>query len=319
MNLRQLRYFLAVAETLHFGRAAKRLNMAQPPLSAQIKQLEADLGVLLFERTKRRVALTAAGEVLQQEAQQVMQKLAVARRKTQAAGQGLSGQLAIAFVSSAMYSILPPWLSAFRQRYPAAVLTLQEASTAEQVKGLLNHRFDIGFVRPPIASPVEDSGAQAVGAQAVGAQAVGASEKIASRVVLQEPLVVALPSDHPLSRHANIRLAELAHEDFVMFPRSLAIDLHDKIIGFCQQANFSPKIVQTASQLQTLLGLVAAQLGIAILPAAASKLQREGVCYRPFLAKTPGERIPMTELKVIWRADGCLPVLTRFLDSQPSG
>ncbi|MEL7350618.1 MAG: LysR family transcriptional regulator [Cyanobacteria bacterium P01_A01_bin.116] len=314
MNLRQLRYFLAVAETLHFGRAAKRLNMAQPPLSAQIKQLEADLGVLLFERTKRRVALTAAGEVLRQEAQQVMQKLAVARRKTQAAGQGLSGQLAIAFVSSAMYSILPPWLSAFRQRYPAAVLTLQEASTAEQVKGLLNHRFDIGFVRPPIASPVEDSGAQAVGAQAVSVQ-----EKIASRVVLQEPLVVALPSDHPLSRHANIRLAELAHEDFVMFPRSLAIDLHDKIIGFCQQANFSPKIVQTASQLQTLLGLVAAQLGIAILPAAASKLQREGVCYRPFLAKPPGECIPMTELKVIWRADGCLPVLTRFLDSQPSG
>ncbi len=289
MNFRQLRYFLAVAGELHFGRAAQRLNMAQPPLSAQIKQLETDLGVLLFERTKRRVALTAAGKVLQTEAKQILQALELARQKTQQAGRGEAGQLTIAFVSSAMYSVLPPWLSAFRKQYPEVELTLQEATTTEQLEGLQAHRLDIGFVRPPVSH-----------------------NNIGSKTVWQEPLLVALPEAHPLSQHNEIAIAHLANEEFILTLRPSATDLYDKIMAFCQQANFSPNVVQTAEQLQTVLGLVAAQLGIAILPAAAQKLRREGVCYRQFV-----ETAPTTELVMIWREEEGSAVLENFLTIQP--
>ncbi|MEL6815357.1 MAG: LysR substrate-binding domain-containing protein [Cyanobacteria bacterium J06598_3] len=293
MNLRQLRYFLAVADELHFGRAAKRLNMAQPPLSAQIKQLETNLGVLLFERTKRRVNLTAAGKVLQQEAQQVLMAVEIAAHKTQQAGLGERGRVSVAFVSSAMYSILPPWLSAFSQQYPAVELVLQEATVIEQVEGLLAHRIDIGFVRPPIMHPL-------------------AAEKIARKTVLQEPLLASLPKTHRLSAAEKVTLAELAPEGFIFIPRHLATDMHDKIISFCAQANFSPRVVQTADQLQTVLGLVAAQIGIAILPAAAQKLQREGVCYRQF-----AEAAPTTEVVMIWRNHESSAILENFLAVQP--
>jgi DNA-binding transcriptional LysR family regulator len=291
MNLRQLRYFLAVADTLHFGRAAIALNMAQPPLSAQIKQLETDLGVLLFERTKRRVQLTAAGEVLQKEARQVLAQLELARQKTQQAGRGELGQLSIAFVSSAMYSVLPPWLRQFRQRYPQVELTLQEATGVEQVEGLLSGRLDMGFVRPPIHH----------------------HPSLDSQSVWQEPLLLALPEGHALSAQAKVSIHDLADEHFILILRPLAMEMHDNIIGFCAQAGFSPQVVQTAAQLQTVLGLVAAQIGVAILPAAAQKLRREGVCYRPFI-----ERTPMVELRVIWRKGDVSMILQNFLAASVS-
>ncbi|MGD1895877.1 MAG: LysR family transcriptional regulator [Phormidesmis sp.] len=276
MNLRQLRYFLAVAEEQLFRREAVRLTMALTPLSMQIKQLEADLQVTLFERTKRRVSLTAAGEALIGEAEQILHQVEVARQKTQQAARGETGQLAIAFVSSAMYSILPAWIQAFRQRYPQVGLTFQEATSQAQIEGLLSHQLDIGFVHPPIDH-----------------------DRIEGQTVWREPMVVALPQGHWLSEQTEIAIAALAQEPFILIQRSLASELHDKIVSFCQQANFSPNIVQTAQQLQTILGLVAAQLGVAILPAAAQKLQREGVCYRSFAEETPA-----VELLMIWRQQG---------------
>jgi DNA-binding transcriptional LysR family regulator len=285
MNLRQLRYFLAVADELHFGRAAQKLHMAQPPLSAQIKQLEADLAVLLFERSKRQVRLTAAGKVLQKEAQQVLERLALAQQKTQQAGRGDLGQVTISFVSSAMYSVLPPWLKQFRQQYPLIELTLQEATGIRQIEGLLSHQLDIGFVRPPVSHP-----------------------RIASQTVWREPLLVALPEGHALSNQENVSISELANEGFILILRPLATDMYDKIISFCAQASFSPKVVQTAAQLQTVLGLVAAQIGVAILPAAAQKLKREGVCYRPF-----AELTPTVELMMIWRKAENSIILKNFL------
>ncbi|EDX86184.1 hypothetical protein S7335_3887 [Synechococcus sp. PCC 7335] len=289
MNLRQLNYFLAVANELHFGQAAKRLNMAQPPLSMQIKQLESDLDVQLFERTQRKVSLTAAGEVLKKEAEQILERIEVARRKTQQADRGETGQMAIAFVSSAMYSILPPWISAFRQSYPQVALTFQEATGLEQISGLLSHQIDIGFVRPPI----EDV-------------------SISDKVVWREPLVVALPEGHRLSTHKAISISSLEQEPFILIQRPLASEMYDKIISFCQQASFSPNITQTAQQLQTILGLVAANLGIAILPTAAQKLQRAGICYRPFIETTPA-----VELVMIWRKDETSRLRENFLKSRP--
>ncbi len=291
MNLRQLRYFLAVADELHFGRAAIALNMAQPPLSAQIKQLEADLGLLLFKRTKRQVRLTAAGEVLQQEAQQVLDRLDLARRKTQQAGRGELGQMAISFVSSAMYSVLPPWLRRFRQRYPQVALTLQEATGAKQIEGLLSHQLDLGFVRPPLEQ----------------------STSLNSQTIWREPLLVALPEGHTLSAQARVSIQDLAHEGFILSMRASAPELYDNIISFCAQAGFSPKAVQTAAQLQTVLGLVAAQMGVAILPAAAQKLRREGVCYRPFV-----EPAPMAELMMIWRKEEESVIFKNFLAARAS-
>lgn len=289
MNLRQLRYFLAVAETLHFGRAAERLNMAQPPLSQQIKQLERDLGVQLFERTKRRVALTAAGLVLQPEARQILAQVEMARKKTQQAARGETGQLAIAFVSSAMYSILPPWIRAFGQQYPNVNLSFQEATSLVQIERLCSHQLDIGFVHPPIVN-----------------------DNVASQRVWQEPMVAVLAQGHPLSEQKEIAIAQLAQVPFILMQRSLASGLYDKIIGFCQQANFSPNVVQTAPQLQTILGLVAAKLGVAILPAAAQRLQRDGICYRPFVEVTP-----MVELLIIWRQGETSAIRENFMAVRP--
>lgn len=278
MNLRQLRYFLAVAEELHFSRAAKRLNMAQPPLSMQIKQLESDLGVQLFKRTKRQVNLTPAGSVLRTEAQQILERVALAEQKTQRAGRGETGHLAIAFVSSAMYSVLPPWIKTFRQHYPRVNLTLQAATGPAQVEKLLSQQLDIGFVRPPVGN-----------------------HKVASQVVWREPMVAALSKEHPLSEKREIEIADLRHQPFILDQSPLASDMYDKIISFCQQANFCPNVIQAAQQLQTMLGLVAAQIGVAI--AAAQKLQIEGVCYRRFIETTP-----TLDLLMIWRAEETLPL-----------
>ncbi|MFK8186188.1 MAG: LysR family transcriptional regulator [Phormidesmis sp.] len=289
MNLRQLRYFLAVASELHFGRAASKLHMAQPPLSTQIKQLEADLGVVLFHRTKRRVALTTAGKTLQLEAQQILDQLTLAKHKTQQASRGEIGQITIAFVSSAMYSILPTWLLKFRQQYPAVNLILKEATGLEQIEGLLSHRIDVGFMHPPVPD-----------------------EKVVSQRVWQEPWLLALPKNHKLSKHSQISIADLNKEDFILVERALATEMHDKFISFCAQAGFSPNVVQTAEQLQTILGLVAAQMGISILPSATQKLQREGVCYRPFMETTP-----TSELIMIRRNEASFAALNNFVKMCP--
>ncbi len=273
MELRHLRYFLAVAEELHFGRAAMRLQMAQPPLSQQIKQLETKLGVQLFARTQRKVALTAAGQVLQKEAQQLLQQVEQAVRKTQQAHRGEVGRLAIAFVSSAMYSLLPDYLKQFREQYPHVEIVLHELSTQEQIQGLLDNRLDIGFMRPPIDHPA-----------------------LQTTPVLQEPLVVALPLEHRLASQPNLSIKELQGELFVLFPRAMATRLYDQIISLCHQGNFSPTVVQQATQMQTILSLVAADMGVAVVPESLQNLQRRGVCFIPFKETTP-----QAEVCMVWK------------------
>ena len=220
IELRHLRYFIAVAEELHFGRAADRLHMAQPPLSQQIRQLEAELGFQLFHRTKRSVELTEAGQVFLKDCRKIFRQLDQAVRTGQQASRGELGQLAIAFVSSAAYNILPPILQAFRAAMPQVRLELHELTTDQQVRWMQDGRIDVGFVRPP----VED-------------------EQLQLMTIFREPLVVALPIAHPLAEQPQVSLAALASEPFILFPRPLAPGLYDQIISLCQQAEFSPTVV----------------------------------------------------------------------------
>ncbi|MBX2864781.1 MAG: LysR family transcriptional regulator [Leptolyngbyaceae cyanobacterium MAG.088] len=286
MELRHIRYFLAVAEELHFGRAAKRLKMAQPPLSQQIKQLETELGVQLFSRTRRNVSLTAAGQVLKQEAHQLLQQLEQAVSKTQQASRGEVGRLEIAFVSSAMYSLLPDYLKQFREQYPHIDLVLHELSTQEQIQRLLDNRLDLGFMRPPVDQKI-----------------------LHAQSVLQESLVAALPLNHKLSSKKHISIKELQGELFILFPRTMATRLYDQIVSLCHQGGFSPNVVQQATQMQTILSLVTAELGVAIVPASLRNLKRQGVCFLPFTETTP-----QAEVCMVWRQDQSLPVVETFVD-----
>lgn len=286
IELRHLRYFVAVAEELHFGRAAERLHIAQPPLSQQIRQLEEQLGFELFHRTKRSVKLTEAGRIFLDECRLVFRQFDQAIRAGQQASRGEIGKLAIGFVSSAAYSVLPPILNQFRNRFPNVDLTLRELTTDQQVQWLQDQRIDIGFVRPP----VEDA-------------------KFEWVTILQEPFVVALPVGHSLTQHPEISLRSLSSESFILFPRPLAPGLYDQIISLCQHAGFSPNIVQEAIQMQTIVSLVAAQMGVAIVPQSIQNLQRTGVVYQPLDAPTPKAAIALA-----WRHQDPSPTVQQFLE-----
>ncbi|MBD3885272.1 LysR family transcriptional regulator [Phormidium tenue FACHB-886] len=286
MELRHLRYFITVAEELHFGRAADRLHMAQPPLSQQIRQLEAELGFQLFHRTKRSVQLTEAGQVFLADCQKILRQLDQAVRTGQQASRGELGQLAIGFVSSAAYSVLPPILQTFRATLPQVRLELHELTTDQQLQWMQDGRIDLGFVRPP----VED-------------------EQFRLMTIFQEPLVVALPIAHPLVNQPQVSLAALASEAFILFPRPLAPGLYDQIISLCQQAKFSPNVVQEAIQMQTIVSLVAAEIGIAIVPVSLQNLQRTGVVYKSLLESTPQAAIALA-----WRTQDTSATAQRFLE-----
>lgn len=287
IELRHLRYFVAVAEELHFGRAAQRLHISQPPLSMQIRSLEEALGVQLLARTQRRVALTQAGSAFLGEARQVLARTEAAIMLARRASRGEVGDLAVGFVSTADYNVLPPLLREFRTRAPAVRLTLHESTTDRQIADLLEGRIDIGFVLPP----VDDA-------------------RLTYRRIHQEPLVAALPARHPLARaRGRIRLAKLADAPFILFPRPLAPGLYDAVVSFCRSAGFSPHIEQEAVQMQTIVSLVSAEMGVALIPASLQHLGRTGVVYKALV-----EPSPLTEIGLAWRRDDPLSTLQVFLE-----
>ncbi|MGI8499994.1 MAG: LysR family transcriptional regulator [Hassallia sp.] len=285
MELRHLRYFMTLAEELHFGRAAERLHIAQPPLSQQIRQLETELGFELFHRTKRKVQLTEAGQVFLDEVQQIFKQLEQAIQIGRQTNRGEMGQLVIGFVSSAPYNILPTILRAFRSSVPEVRLELHELTTNQQFRWLRESRIDVGFVRPP----VEDA--------------------LNFEIIFQESLMVALPDTHELANHSNVCLRSLKNEPFILFPRLLAPGLYDLIISLCQQAGFSPNVTQEAIQMQTIVSLVAGGLGIAIVPESLQNLQRTGVVY-----KTVQEPTPKTAIAIIWRKNDASAIVQKFLE-----
>jgi DNA-binding transcriptional LysR family regulator len=286
MDLRHLQYFIAVAEELHFGHAAQKLGIAQPPLSQQIRRLEQELGVQLLHRTKRRVELTEAGRAFLEEARKILTQVKRATEIAQRAGRGGLGRLAIGFLGPVTYSLLPSILKAFRRSYPDVEVELHEFKTAELIEALRDRRVQVGFLR----SPVHD-------------------KLLEVQPILREELLVALHQRHPLASRARIRFRDLAHESFLMPPRQLAPAFHEQLFNLCRQAGFTPKLGAEASQLQTIINLVAAGMGVTLVPESVRSLAGRGVVFK----KLP-EPQPMLEIAVAWRRDAHSEVLSAFLN-----
>jgi DNA-binding transcriptional LysR family regulator len=287
MEQRQLRRFIAVADELHFTRAAARLGIPQPALSLQIRQLEEELGTTLFRRTKRRVELTAAGQVLLTEARRALAQLDWAVEAARRAGQGEVGRLALGFVGPATYSVLPPILRAFHQRFPDVELDVDELNTGRQLPALREGRLQLGFLRPP--APAE-------------------SEGLVIEPVLREAVVVALRRGHPLAGDRLVHLSELADEPLLIFRRDLEPTLYDSYMRLCAGAGITPRVLHEANPMHLIIGLVAAGLGFALLPASVRNLQRPDVVYR-----TLQPQPPKVVVAAAWRADEPSPILHAFL------
>lgn len=287
IDLRQLAYFKAVAEELHFGRAARRLHLSQPPLSIQVRALEARLGVPLLERNRVRVALTPAGEVLARELDGFFERLTELLGRVQAAGRGESGTLRLGFVTPAEYGFLPDRVREFRAAAPDVALSLREMTSDAQFAALADGALDAGFVLPPLP----------------------AGHALAYRMLVREPLVLALPAQHRLARQRAPSLATVAAKlPLVIFPRDKAPGLHDEILGLFAAAGVIPMIGQEAIQMQTIVSLVAAGLGAALVPASLRNLRRKGVAYRMAPAG------PQVEIGLAWRVADTSPVLVRFIE-----
>lgn len=286
LDSRRLRYFVAVAQELSFSQAAERLHMAQPPLSYQIKQLETDLGVLLFERTGRGVRLTDAGRVLFDEARRILMQLEQTARMVERVGSGEVGRLNLGFVPSASNEVLPPLLHHFRRGFPDVQLFLQEMTPDEVVQRLHATQVDLGF----FYLPFEDN-------------------LLEWRVVSREVLVVAMLESHPLAGEQEIDLGALAGEPFVLPMQYQMPGIHAQVMAMCRQAGFTPLAVQKDVWLmQTIIGLVAGGLGVALVPNSLRSFRRQGVVY-----KRVRNQEATVEMAAVWRRGDSSTVLRSFL------
>ncbi len=272
-ELRQLRHFVAVAERLHFGRAAAALHISQPPLSRSIRDLETRVGATLLARTRRRVELTPEGARFLEEAKRVLQQLDHAVLEVARMAAGDSGRLRLGFVSLADYGVLPGLLKAYKAARPGVALALREMLSPEQAAALAAGELDFGLLLPPVAGELEHI------------------------VVQRERFLAALPSRHRLARaRGRLAVRELAGESFVMAPRDIAPGLHDVVAGLAARAGFAPRVAQEAIQMQTVVSLVSSGLGVAIVPASLANLGRRGVTYREI-----ADAHPRLDLCLAWR------------------
>lgn len=285
-ELRQLRYFVAVAEELHFSKAAKRLNIAQPPLSQQIRQLEIAVGATLFVRSTRRVELTPAGRVFLDGA---LRTLAEAERASEAARRASRGSfetLRVGFTEAAAFAALPSAVARFRERFPGVHLELQEdAGAAALIDAVHRDLVDVMIAR----GPVEASGLHTV-------------------TLLEERFCAALPETHPLARRARVPLKALAGEPMVLFPRRRSPAYYDLLIGMCRDAGFTPNVAHEVLRYTTIVGLIAAGSAVAIIPRSNRSLQRDGVVYRDLVGTTATAR-----LVAVYRPDHGSPALDAFI------
>lgn len=285
MEFRQLQCFVAVAEELNFSRAAARLHLTQPPLSRQIAQLERALGARMFERSPQAVALTAAGQALLPEVRQVLAAVGALPELARRADQGQVGRLRIGFVGSTIYTSIPALLGQFRRLYPQVSLDLQQQTVARQTEGLLRGDIDVGIIRQAVSHP-----------------------RLATRCIGREAFVAALPLDHPLAARSQVPLKALAGEPMVAFSRQEAPAIHEQMRRMCDQAGFSPRIVQEAHPMSTVVGLVGAGAGVAIVPQSMESLAFRNVAYRPLR----GTR-EVSEFFVAWRREDASPAVKNFL------
>lgn len=285
-ELRHLRYFLTVAEELHFRRAAERLHIAQPALSKQIQQLEAAIGIKLFERTNRKVILTKAGEVFYSEAKAIFKQIDNAISLTQRAASGEWGELKLTFTAPAMSTVLPSILRTYKRNFPKVKITLTELPTSAQIEALTTGESDCGFFHPTVAIP-----------------------NLTIKEIFTESLGIVVPKSHPLASQKKIRLVDFADDAFILFPRTYNSHLYDQIVAICQQVGFSPNIVEEVSPRINAIGLVAAEMGITFLSQSLCSLCGQDVVYKPLTGLTP-------QLKLVysWRSQNTSPCLPLFLE-----
>jgi len=294
MQVRQLRHFLAVAETLHFGRAAEQLGMTQPPLSQSVQALERDLGAPLFERTRRSVALTAFGAQWLPHVRAVLDDLSHLEVTADRLINGHAGRLSLSFVSTADYSVLPSLVHRFRQLYPDVDLSLTEATSDTQIASLLRGDGHVGIIIPPSEERLHPS--------------------FGYRGLVREPLVAAVPDSWVTEGRlrptgGRISPAEVISSPLIVFPRSAAPAFYDLVTDYYVACGGTAEIVQNAIQMQTIISLVSAGMGVALVPESLRHLARSGVRYLD-LDGTP----PLLETGVIWRRDDRSPILRNFLD-----
>ncbi|MEO1235736.1 MAG: LysR substrate-binding domain-containing protein [Planctomycetota bacterium] len=299
MELRHLRYFVAVAEELHFGRAAERLMMSQPPLSRQIKELETELGAVLFERSARRVALTEAGSFFYDETVRTLRSIEAAAESARRIAGGTAGRLRIGHVGSAILGgPLPDALGRLRTDAPGLRIELRVMPTATQVRALLAHEIDAGFVRAPLPE-----------------EAVG---RVSAERVHRLALVAALPDTAVLAEVPRVRLVELAQEPWVMFPRRHGPRLWDLIVEAtreaCDEPSWHPTVRQEAREMTDIVGLVATGMGCAVVPGEAAAIRPAGVCYRP-IVRSRRHRPLVQDLTMIWRPEDPSGGLRRLRDA----
>ena len=257
MDLRDLRYFVALAETQSFTRAAAALGIAQPSLSHQIKKLERELEADLFHRSRRGVGLTTAGRRVLIEARLLLSQAEATRQAARLAGAGELGELRVGFIEAVAFSLLPKVISAFRRAYPNVTVRLFELSTVEQTNALRERTIDVGIMRVPV--PGDD---------------------IETTALKREPVAVAMPSSHPLAKNATVKLAALEQEDFIFLSPAKATRLLDEVTAITRQIGYVPRVVQEAGEFHTICSLVAAGLGIALVPLSAQAIRLPGITYR---------------------------------------
>lgn len=286
MELRHLKYFITVAEELNFRRAAERLYIEQPPLSRQIRQLEAEMGVELFHRSKRGVRLTAVGHVFLEKARLTLTQAEQAVQATKQFARQQRTSLTIGFSMCAFDTLLPQIVQAFRQNFAEVEVKLIEMSTPCQVQALMVQEIELGFLNLPIYQG-----------------------ELITETIFRDSLVVALPEGHPLTALPKVALRSLSEEPFVLFPQQVKPDLYEQIMNACQQAGFQPNIVQEATPPEVAIGFVGAGSGISLVAACYQERQSPGVVYRALEEPTP-----LLEIAVAWRQGSTSTVLSKFLD-----
>ncbi len=293
MELRHLRYFTTIAEELHFGRAAKRLHIAQPPLSQQIQNLEAELGVELFDRTTRPIQLTVAGRAFRARAQVILAEAENAADEARRIGLGQIGRLTVSFMSAATLAHLPLVLRSFHEDFPDADISLIQMTSGEQLDEIAAGRVDVGFVSiKPHALPVVINGVELV-----------------TESVWQETLLAALPPTHILAARKRISLGELSQEKFIGFPRTSHNSYFDQVIKLCVDSGFTPEIHQQVSQLPSALVLIAASYGVGLMPESLYPVWHNIVAFVPLRERT------LIAVNAIRRQDNRSPVLEAFMGS----
>lgn len=286
MELRHLRYFLAVAKHLNFTKAAESLHIAQPPLSRQIKELEDEIGVLLFERSGRRTSLTSAGVVFAERARQILIATNSAVVDSNRAARGEVGRIAIGFFEHIAYTLLPPLLRGFQQQYPDVTIELRWFSSSEQIDALLRGDIDLAFVR-----------------------SVPMDSNLKSVRLLQEPFYIAIAKDNPLALKRKISIKDCANLRVINYKKEVAPDYHSIINQLCGRAGFSPSPEFAMGQIYASLGLVSANFGVTLVPASVKRTHIDNVVYRPLL-----EKEAVSEIYLAWNENTKIDALKNFVD-----